>query len=185
MADIAFLLLTFFLVATSLEKSEGIRRDLAKKDEKESPQIVQENDVLKFEINAQNQIFLRNQPIKVSQLSDKIKEHVDNGGGRVGLDNSGEACTYCKGKKSPQLSDHPKDALLVFSYAPEATYEVYISIQEQIDKAFKDLRNRYAMEKYGLSYDEAIKTNQTELVRDIEARYPKNIVEPTPQKSMQ
>ena len=57
MADIAFLLLIFFLVTTTMDVDSGIARKLPEKTEQQSDVIVKEKNVLDIVVNRNNQLL--------------------------------------------------------------------------------------------------------------------------------
>lgn len=103
MADIAFLLLIFFLVTTTMDVDSGIPKKLAEKTEVEPP-IVKEKNIFQVSINRNNQLLVENEVMELKDLKDAAIKFIDNGGG-IGNPmpgkEAGAACDYCKGAKDP------------------------------------------------------------------------------------
>ena len=81
MADIAFIALIFFLMVTTMDKEEGLRRrlpPLPAEDQKVEDQKVNRRNIIQVKINASDRLFAGNEPMDVSQLKDKIKEFLTN-----------------------------------------------------------------------------------------------------------
>ena len=149
MADIAFLLLIFFLVTTTIETDTGISRKLPPIDDNTEPPIIKQKNIFTVLINGKNQLLVEDELMELKDLRKAAEEFLDNGGG-TGAD----ACSYCKGKHSPSSSDNPDKAIISLKNERETTYSTYISVQNELVAAYNDLRNRRAQELYGMSFDE-------------------------------
>ncbi|MBT8325626.1 MAG: biopolymer transporter ExbD, partial [Winogradskyella sp.] len=105
MADIAFLLLIFFLVTTTIEKDKGILRSLPPIDDSEiEPPIIKQKNLFTVLLNRHDQLLVEEEEMDVKNLRQAAIDFLDNGGGENA---EGETCTYCRGKKDPTSSDHP------------------------------------------------------------------------------
>ena len=93
MADIAFLLLIFFLVTTTIETDSGINRKLPPMEEIIDPPIIKERNIFTVVVNKNNQILVEEELMDLSDLRKEAVAFLDNGGG---LDE--EACDYCQGE---------------------------------------------------------------------------------------
>jgi hypothetical protein len=153
MADIAFLLLIFFLVTTTMDVDSGISRKLPEKpDPNIKPPIKKEKNVFVVNINRNGDILVENETfMKVDQIKEAAIEFLDNGGG---FDNAKDKnpCDYCKGKKLPTSSDHPKAAVISLESARGTEYGTYIAVQNELVAAYNFLRDREAKAIYGVSY---------------------------------
>ena len=92
MADIAFLLLIFFLVTTTIETDSGINRKLPPTDEIMDPPIIKERNIFTVVVNKNNQFLVEEKLLEISEIREQAIAFLDNGGG-VG----DEACDYCQG----------------------------------------------------------------------------------------
>jgi len=141
MADIAFLLLIFFLVTTTIETDSGLNRKLPPIEEVEPP-IIKQKNIFQLEVNRSNQLFLKaagddGSVIELKDLRKLTVEFLDNGGG-VGPD----ACQNCQGKKNPQSSDNFQKAIISLQNNRATKYDTYIAVQNEIIAAYNELRNR-------------------------------------------
>ena len=191
MADIAFLLLIFFLVTTTMDVDSGIPKKLAERTEVKPP-IVKEKNIFQISINRNNQLFVENEIMELKDLKVAAIKFIDNGGG-VGNampgKEAGAPCNYCKGAKDPVSSDHPNKAIIAVESDRATEFGVYVSVQNELLKAYAELRNRLCQEKYGMSYTEldlafkasARKDNALrKKVEDIKASYPQIISDSEP-----
>ena len=139
MADIAFLLLIFFLVTTTIEKDSGINRKLPPiQPPDQEPVILKQKNIFTVLLNGKDQLLVEDELMELKDLRKAAVEFLDNGG-----DGS---CTYCKGKKNPSSSDNPDKAIISLKNERETSYAAYISVQNELVGAYNDLRNRRALE---------------------------------------
>ncbi|AXT18871.1 biopolymer transporter ExbD [Flavobacteriaceae bacterium AU392] len=148
MADIAFLLLIFFLVTTTIESDSGLNRKLPPIDETEPPVIKQKN-IFTVLMNGNDQLFVEDELMEIKDIRAAAIEFLDNG---ADVDADGNACDYCKGKKDPTSSDHPNKAIISLKNERETSYGAFISVQNELYAAYNELRNRRAQELYGESF---------------------------------
>lgn len=165
MADIAFLLLIFFLVTTTMDVDSGISRKLPEKQPEnvERPPVKQKN-IFEININRNNEILVEDEEMEVKDLKQAVIDFLDNAGGVGNPTPEGEPgtpCDYCEGKKLSISSDHPNKAIVSVQTDRGTSYGVYIYIQNELLSAYRFLRNRYA-KKYlkgqygGMSYDDLL-----------------------------
>ena len=93
MADIAFLLLIFFLVTTTIEKDSGINRKLPPMEESEEDVIIKQKNIFTVLLNGKDQLLVEEELMELKDLRKAAVEFLDNGG-----DGS---CDYCRGRKDP------------------------------------------------------------------------------------
>ncbi|HEY9169645.1 MAG TPA: biopolymer transporter ExbD [Lutibacter sp.] len=191
MADIAFLLLIFFLVTTTMDVDSGIARKLPEKTDQQSDVIVKEKNVLDIVVNRNNQLLIENEYVKVTDVKRLAMKFIDNGGGLgTPIDGKpGEPCDYCGGDKDPNSSDHPSKAIISLQSDRGTSYGMYISVQNEIEGAYNELRNKLSKRLYGRTYDELLndyKDNPSkslqEKIDNLKDKYPQIITEPEPIK---
>ncbi len=138
-ADIAFLLLIFFLVTAVIPNDKGINRKLAPlcpKNTDCSSSIVAMRNILEIRINAKDELLINNKLASIINLKGITKEFLSNNGKGT--------CDYCNGLKDITLSDNPKKAVISLSNDSNTSYNFYISVQDQITTAYYELRRDYA-----------------------------------------
>jgi biopolymer transport protein ExbD len=97
MADIAFLLLIFFLVTTTIEKDKGIARQLPPDEPPtETPPIIKQKNLFIVNVNREDLLLVEEQLMEVKNLRQAAIDFLDNGGASSG---TAEYCNFCKGKK--------------------------------------------------------------------------------------
>ena len=158
MADIAFLLLIFFLVTTTMNVDSGIPKKLSEKPPKNyEPPMIKEKNIFVVVINRNNELLVENQRMDIKDLKDEALKFIDNGGGigNAGEDGSpGKACDYCQGERSDSSSDHPNKAIISVQSDRGTEYGTYIQVQNELLRAYTELRNRLAKQKYQMTFDE-------------------------------
>lgn len=160
MADIAFLLLIFFLVTTTIETDSGLNRKLPPIDDTEQEDvIIKEKNIFQLNVNKNNQLFLKTggeeKVIQIKDLRNAAVAFLDNGGG-TGPD----ACKRCQGKKNPRSSDNFDKAIISLQSDRATKYDTYIAVQNEIIAAYNTLRNREFERSFpnlGMSFVEAEK----------------------------
>ncbi len=157
MADIAFLLLIFFLVTTTIETDSGLNRKLPPIEETEPP-IIKEKNIFQLQVNRNDQLFLKangndGEVVELKNLRKLAIAFLDNGGG-----SGDEACSFCRGKKDSRSSDNPDKAIISLQNDRETKYKTYISVQNELIAAYNELRNREYKRLYpngGMNFVEA------------------------------
>lgn len=143
MADIAFLLLIFFLISTTISADEGINRKLPKNC---PPGIdcnldANQRNVLNISLNEKDEIFVKDAVVPLSELKPIVIQFLDNNGDKT--------CNYCHGESKITSSDHPKKAIISLKANSNTTYNFYVAVQNELTHAYYDLRSAYALETFG------------------------------------
>jgi len=146
MADIAFLLLIFFLVTTTIETDSGINRKLPPMEEQTDPPVIKQKNIFTVIVNKNNDLLVEDEPMELKDLRSAAIAFLDNGGDR--------SCDYCTGQKNPESSDNPDKAIISLANDRETTYETYIAVQNELVAAYNDLRNKRAETLFGMSFVE-------------------------------
>ncbi|MDB2570945.1 biopolymer transporter ExbD [Polaribacter sp.] len=191
MADIAFLLLIFFLVTTTMNVDSGISKKLSEKPPADYvPPVIKERNIFEVNINRNNEILVEGERMDLKEIKDAAVKFIDNGGGEGKLVDgvSTGPCDYCKGEKSTASSDHPNKAIISVQSDRITEYGTYIVVQNELLRAYTELRNRLCEERYNMSYTELEKLykddiNNLELkkkVEDIKTAYPQIISDAEP-----
>jgi hypothetical protein len=156
MADIAFLLLIFFLVTTTMNVDSGVSKKLSEKPPPDYvPPVIKEKNIFEVNINRNNELLVEGERMDVKDLKDAAVKFIDNGGGvgKPGEDGTpGVACDYCEGEKSDASSDHPNKAIISVQSDRGTEYGTYIVVQDQLLKAYRELRNRLCQQRYNMSF---------------------------------
>ncbi|WP_108424959.1 ExbD/TolR family protein [Flagellimonas amoyensis] len=140
MADIAFLLLIFFLVTTTIETDAGLDRMLPPIEPPEEDVIIRQKNIFTVNINKNGQLLVEDELMNLKNLRSAAIGFLEN--------NADGSCTYCKGKKDPGSSDNPTKAIISLKNDRETKYSTYITVQNELVGAYNDLRNREAQRLY-------------------------------------
>lgn len=151
MADIAFLLLIFFLVTTTIEKDKGIARQLPPPIEEELDVVIKQKNLFIVNVNKNDQLLVEDELMELQDLRQAAIDFLDNGGAPAG---SPEYCNYCKGERSPESSDNPQKAVISVQNDRLTSYEMYISVQNELVAAYNTLRNRESQRLFGWDFTE-------------------------------
>ncbi|MEQ8216624.1 MAG: biopolymer transporter ExbD [Arenibacter sp.] len=141
MADIAFLLLIFFLVTTTIETDAGLDRMLPPIEPPDTDVIIKQKNIFQVNINRDGQLLADDELTNIKDLRAKAIAFLDNGGAPSG---SADYCSYCKGKRDVASSDSPAKAIISLKNDRETKYGTYITVQNELVGAYNELRNREA-----------------------------------------
>ena len=188
MADIAFLLLIFFLVTTTMETDRGISRKLPPMDDQQEPPVIRQKNIFVVLVNNNNELLVEDVPMELGELRQAAIDFLDNGGG-VGE----EACDYCQGARDQASSDNPEKAIISLGTDRRTDYKTYISVQNELVAAYNVLRNREAQRLFGVDFiqmeanynDVNWRGNKDQLkerIDQITAMYPQKLSEAEPRK---
>ena len=151
MADIAFLLLIFFLVTTTIETDAGLDRMLPPIEPPDTDVIIKQKNIFTVNINRNGQLLVEEKLMDIQDLRAEAIAFLDNGGGPSGTP---EYCNYCKGKRDASSSDNPQKAIISLKNDRETPYSTYITVQNELVAAYNDLRNRESKRLYGRDFTE-------------------------------
>lgn len=145
MADIAFLLLIFFLVATTMNVDSGINRTLppwVDEEQQDAPPI-KERNILKVFVSAYDQLMVQGEQIHISQLKDKAKEFMLNPFDDPNLPEKEVV-------QNEILGSHTVSKGVISLKADRSTtYNTYVMVQNELSRAFNEIRDELSIEKFG------------------------------------
>lgn len=156
MADIAFLLLIFFLVTTTINVDTGIGMVLPPPlDPEQEPPPIRERNLMKILVNSQGLVLMDEEPVPITEVRDKLIEFISNP------------------ESNEELSISPDAAIVSLKTQRETPYSIYIDMLDEVMGAYKDLRDAASRSNYGVPYDAlADDSPQQDQIRDM---YPKKI----------
>lgn len=183
MADIAFLLLIFFLVTTTMDVDTGIIRMLPPKPDPNQPPPppINKRNVFVVLVNANDQLLVEDQLIEVSDLREKAKEFIK---GYPEQPDNMEFPEF-KNEDIPFFGNIPVSKQIISLQNDNGTsYNMYIQVQNELAAAYNELRDELARNKFGKSYEElnATDPNKASAIKKI---YPARISEAEPKETGQ
>ncbi len=206
MADIAFLLLIFFLVTTTLDQDEGILR-LLPPDSDVEPDPRHARDVFEVLVNANDILLVEGKSMDIINLKAGVMEFYTNPAGNPDLPQLKEvtkqACTAqlekLRSVENQQLYESweeklsiinligpyrelPRNAVVSLQNDRETSYATYIAVQNELSAAVRQLRDDLSMEKFGVPYSELKASDENDRLKIIAVRtvYPLRISEAEP-----
>ena len=175
MADIAFLLLIFFLVATTMNTDLGINRVLPPWSEKQSTDDVKikERNLMQVKVNQYDQILANRQVVHLTQLKDMVKDFVLNRANDENLPEKELTVVELMGQ-------YPVSMGVVSLQNDRGTsYDMYIKVQNELTRAFNEIRDEVAMIYFGAKFadldEDRQKAVQEAVPSKISEAEPKNI----------
>ena len=172
-ADIAFLLLCYFLMTSTMDQQNGLQRRLPPmpdKDQKVDDQKVNRRNIIIVKINSADRLFAGNEMLDISQLKDKIKEFLTNPADDPNLPEK-------EMKNIEGLGEYPVSKGVISLQNDRGTsYQAYIAVQNELVKAVNELRDEFARTKYGKPFAALSETQQDIAKKAV----PQNISEAEP-----
>jgi biopolymer transport protein ExbD len=172
MADIAFLLLIFFLVATTISTDSGLYRKLPPmpKEKQETEDKIKKRNVLPVLVNKNNDLLVKNERMDIRNLATKVKEFMQNPYNEEDLPEK-------KTKNVPYFGEYEVTKGIISLQNDRGTsYGMYIMVQNELTRAINELRDELAMQQFNKKFDELEQSKQ-EAINEI---YPLAISEAEP-----
>ena len=173
MADIAFLLLIFFLMVTTMDTEAGLQRRLPPMPDENQQQedvMINRRNILVVRINDNDRLFAGGDMMDVSQLKDKAKEFLTNPANDEHL---------------PEREDKEIEGFGTFAVSKGVislqntrgtSYKAYIDVQNELVKAVNEIRDDFARQNFGRPYN-SLDDERQRIVREA---IPQNISEAEP-----
>lgn len=150
MADIAFLLLIFFLVTTTIDVDKGVLVKLPPWSEEEPETLdMKTRNVYSVLVNADNQLLVRGEPQSVKTLRDNAKEFIMNPSRR------------------DDMAENPRKAIISIKNDRGTNYKTYLEVYNELKAAYNELREEMANRKHGKSFVYLPKALQKEIRSEI------------------
>lgn len=177
LADIAFMLLMFFLVVTTMDVDSGLERRLPQwidpKDIEDTPPI-KERNVFVVLVDRNNRLMVEGELIRVEDLKDKTKEFLTNPANDENLPEK-------EVKEIPFFGPYEvltKSSVISLQNDIGTTYGTYIAVQNELLAAINELRDDLSKRKFGKAFND-LNSDQQDAVKEI---YPQKISEAEPRK---
>ena len=148
-ADIAFLLLCYFLMTTTMGSQTGLSRRLPPmptEEQQQENQKVNRRNIITVKINSQDRIFAGGEPIDISMLKDKIHEFLTNPRNDENLPE--RVMTDIEGFGQYPVSK----GVLSLQNDRGTSYRQYIAVQNELVKAVNEIRDEFSLNNYGKKF---------------------------------
>jgi len=150
MADIAFMLLIFFLVATTMDVDSGLERVLPQmppeNQEQDDTPPIKERNVFTVLLDQYNRLMVEGEIIRVEDLKEKAKEFMMN-------PYDSENLPEKKPTDIPLIGEYQVTKGVISLRNDQGTqYGTYIAVQNELVAAINELRDDLASQKFGKKY---------------------------------
>jgi len=181
MADIAFLLLIFFLVATTMDIDTGLSRllpPMPEEDQQDDQSEIRERNVFVVLINKDDQLFVEKEVIDINQLKDLTKEFIMNPQNKSNL--SVKRVEYVDLFGEVEISK----GVISLQNSIGTTYGKYIEVQNELAAAVNELRDELCLQKFGRKFEDLDPMNPTEneIIEAVKKVIPMAISEAEPKR---
>ncbi|MBR4438870.1 MAG: biopolymer transporter ExbD [Bacteroidales bacterium] len=172
-ADIAFLLLVFFLITTTMDVDKGLQRKLPPMPEENQQQDevkINRRNIVVVKINAQDRIMVGSKPSDVSEIKDQIVEFLTNPNDDPNKPE--KEVKFIKG-----LGNYAVSKGVVSLQNDKGTlYNTYIQVQNEIVRAINEIRDQFSTQHYGKKFAQLDEDHQ----KIVKEAVPQNISEAEP-----
>jgi len=146
MADIAFLLLIFFLVTTTIAEDKGVLMKLPPWSEDEPDNLkMKTRNVYSVLVNADNQLLVRGEPMDIDQLKDNTKDFIWNP------------------RQEEDKAESPTKAIIMLKNDRGTKYKTYLEVLNEVKAAYNELRDEMSERQYGKAYEFASSEQRKEV----------------------
>jgi len=176
MADIAFLLLVFFLVTTTMDSDLGMMRKLPPTlpPDMPKPPPIKDRNVFVVLANANDQLLVEGELMDISELKEAAKEFIANPMNK-------EALPEKKPVDIPILGQRMVSKQVISLQNDNGTsYKLYIAVQNELASAYNELRDELAMDEFGVTYESLVEKGDKARAKAIKKVYPQRISEAEP-----
>lgn len=147
MADIAFLMLVFFLVVTQFQNDIGIMVKLPPYEEGPQPIIpIPSKNLLSVKLNNENALMVRGELTEIDNLKQTTMDFIMNPEGKS------------------NLPTRPVNAIISLQNDRGTSYNSYLQVYNELKAAYNALWEREAQHRFGKSYD-ALKAGEKKTIR--------------------
>lgn len=173
MADIAFLLLSFFLLTTTMDQNEGMPRRLPPMLDQPEPEQneVNKRNIMQVHVNSFDNLLVNGRPMEVVLLKEEVKTFILNPTNDAGKPEK-------ENKEIAGLGNVAVSKAVVSLQTDRGTsYKMYMAVQNEIMKAYNELRDDFSINRFGGKPYSELTDDQQESVREV---FPLNISEAEP-----
>ncbi len=159
MADISFLLLIFFLVTTTMDTDSGITRRLPPPVENPDMDVkVKERNILNVMINKYDKLMVNGKPCDIADLKDKTRDFITP-------KPNDEKAPEVEVKEIDMIGNFMTNKGVVSLKNDRGTsYQMYIAVQNELAKAFNELREEVAMTYFKQHYNDMTDKDKVDAV---------------------
>ena len=159
MADIAFLLLIFFLVTTTMDVDTGITRRLPPPVTDETEIDIKERNIFKVLVNSADMLLVEGKPGNLETLKEETIYFFTN-------PNDDPELPEKKLEDIEGLGEiWVSKGVVSLKNDRGTSYEMYIMVQNELTRAFNELRDQLAMEKFGTKFSNLIDDTKIEAIQ--------------------
>jgi biopolymer transport protein ExbD len=146
MADIAFLLLIFFLVTSQIGSDRGLLVKLPPISQSIQEEVVEARNMMAVKVLADGSLKVKDKDVKYADLKTEVQNFVLNPSG------------------SPENAATPADAVISFSHDDNTPYEFFIKVYNEMQESYNEMRNDLANKKYNKDF-RALSDTEKEVIR--------------------
>ena len=150
MADIAFLLLIFFLVTTEIVEDQGVLVRLPPWSDEPPPELkLNQRNVFQVLVNKNDELLVRNEPADLPGLRDAAKNFILNP------------------TNDPNMALSPQNAIVSLKNDRGTTYETYVTVYNELLAAYNELWEEAGQREFGKPYQDLTDSEKDKIRSEI------------------
>jgi biopolymer transport protein ExbD len=160
-ADIAFIMLIFFLITSTMDVDSGIIRRLPPPlDPTEQPEDINKRNLFEVRINSQDYLWVKGRYMDVRELKDATKTFISNRANDPSMSDKKEV-------HIPLLGGTYMASRGIISLKNDrgTSYDMYIQVQNELARAISELRNELSKEQFGVSFTDLVDQEKIEAIQ--------------------
>lgn len=165
-ADMAFLLLCFFMMTTTMDQDKGLQRRLPPMPDpkhQQKNQDINRRNIVIVKINSQDRILVGNRPMMVAEIREEIKRFIQN---PVNDPNMPDKNTVVKTYNGKDYEFQVSKGVVSLQNDRGTSYDTYLQVQNELVGAFNELREEESMRAFGKKFSD-LDEEQQDIIKEV------------------
>jgi biopolymer transport protein ExbD len=165
-ADMAFLLLCFFMMTTTMDQDKGLQRRLPPMPDpnhKQENQEINRRNIIVVKINSQNKILVGKTPMAVGNIRGEIKKFIQN---QYNDPNLPEKNTVVKEYNGKDYEFQVSKGVVSLQNDRGTSYDTYLQVQNELVAAFNELREEESMRVFAKKFSD-LDEQQQDIIKEV------------------
>lgn len=158
MADISFLLVTFFLLTSSIDTDQGITRKLPPPVIEKTEIDIKTRNVMNVLVNKSDLLLVQGKPMNIRDLKENAKNFLTN-------PQNNEDLPEMEDRDIPELGKvRVTKGVISLKNDRGTSYDMYIQVQNELTSAVNELRDQLSKDRFGAKYADLTDSKKTDAI---------------------